>query len=91
MQRLMGSAKLRIRSAMNDYRSLADRRRHAGDITFAHEGPDNLHAEIDRHDRRAFVMIEKDIVAIGPQTGVLAEEIPHTVERRFKAGSLHAG
>src|SRR5262249_1119185 len=84
MQRLVGCSKLRIRPAVDDDRGFANRRRHAGHIALANEGPDHLDAKIDRHDGRTFVMIEKGVVAIGPQTGVFAEKSPYAVERRFE-------
>ena len=59
---------------MDHHRGLAGRGGHAGDIALAREGPRDLNAKIHRHDVGAFVVIEKDAVAVGPQTGMLAEE-----------------
>src|SRR5262245_6070021 len=84
MQRPMGGRNLYIGTAVEDDCCLASRCRHASDITFANEEPDYLDAKIDRHDARTFVMIEKNVVALGPQTGVLAQESPNAVERRFE-------
>jgi hypothetical protein len=61
---------------VDGHRCLTDRRCHASDIPFAIESPHHLDSKIDRHDGRAFMMIKKDVVALGPQTGVLAKKAP---------------
>src|SRR5262249_24269714 len=70
--------------AMNDYCCLAGWRRQARNVALTLESPDNLHTEVNRHDRWTFVVLEKDVETVGSQTGMLAEESPHGVKRRFK-------
>ncbi len=69
---------------MNDYGRLARRSRHTRYISLPNEGSDHLDTKIDRHDTRAFVVVEEDVVPVGPQAGMPAEESPHAVERRFE-------
>jgi Flp pilus assembly protein TadD len=84
MQRLMRGNKLRIGSVVDDDRGLTDWRRHAGDLALANEISHHLDAKIDRHDGRTLVMIEKDVMAVGSQSGVLAKESPYAVEGRSR-------
>jgi hypothetical protein len=58
-------------------------------VAFTHEGTDDFDAEIDRYDFRTFVMVQKDVVTVGPQTRMFARNA-HTVERLARTAIAEA-
>ena len=63
----------------------------AGIWAVAGEAARHLDAEVNRHDRRCFVMIKEDVVSIGSEAGILVQEGPDLIQRRpeFLRDAIH--